>query len=312
MQVISGHLRYILIFALVILINGCVSPLSSRQIGWPILVPTADKAKIEKLLPSASSGDVDAQFAVGNLYDFYNIPEAFFWYEKAAASGHRPSVGRVRKYVLSPYVVPKVRMDQFEKLLERAEAGDLEAQFQVGKCYGRGDPVPVDYIRAAFWYDRAASSGSYKGAYAFGYYNGVGLGMAQDFVKANDWFKSSGVIEPEFSTTVEHCFQVDEIVVFRGFLQTFNAEKAANSVYPLNSLRMGAGGSVVVSMNLFDIDNQDAVAILESSQNQELDGAALSSVRQALKRIAAPEFLKRKTTGRQCRLMIPFSFLVKN
>ena len=70
----------------------------------------------------------------------------------------------------------------------RAQAGDPEAQFQLGALYAEGQQVQQDYELAAFWFERAAINGSSAGAYNLGVLTQRGLGVAQNSVRAFDLF----------------------------------------------------------------------------------------------------------------------------
>ena len=45
------------------------------------------------------------------------------------------------------------------ELLRKAEAGDAEAQFNLGFCYGNGKGVSCDYGQAVYWYRKSAEQG---------------------------------------------------------------------------------------------------------------------------------------------------------
>ncbi len=47
-----------------------------------------------------------------------------------------------------------------EELKQKAEAGDAEAQFQLGKKYANGDGVEQDYAEALKWYMKSAEHGN--------------------------------------------------------------------------------------------------------------------------------------------------------
>ena len=44
-------------------------------------------------------------------------------------------------------------------LKEKAESGDLIAQYNLGCAYSEGDGTPVDLVQALKWFRRAANSG---------------------------------------------------------------------------------------------------------------------------------------------------------
>lgn len=77
----------------------------------------------------------------------------------------------------------------FFELVEKADQGDAEALFQVGKCYILGNGVEKDYIKARKFLEKAAKKGHAKAHFFIGllYFNGHGV--EQDLDQANRWFK---------------------------------------------------------------------------------------------------------------------------
>jgi hypothetical protein len=45
----------------------------------------------------------------------------------------------------------------YEDIIERAEAGDRIAQFNLGVIYYNGDDVPQDYEKSFYWFEKAAA-----------------------------------------------------------------------------------------------------------------------------------------------------------
>ncbi len=76
-----------------------------------------------------------------------------------------------------------------EQVLPRAQAGDPEAQHDLGLRYAGGRGVPKDPERAARWYRAAAEQGygPAQSSLALAYYWGTGL--ARDRAKAADWYR---------------------------------------------------------------------------------------------------------------------------
>ena len=66
---------------------------------------------------------------------------------------------------------------KFQKLLEKAEAGDANAQNGVGCCYYNGDGVKTDHTAAAEWFRKAANQDDSYAEYnlALCYHRGVGV-----------------------------------------------------------------------------------------------------------------------------------------
>ncbi len=76
-----------------------------------------------------------------------------------------------------------------ERVLPRAQAGDPEAQHDLGLRYAGGRGVPKDPERALRWYRAAAEQGygPAQSSLALAYY--WGTGVARDRAKAADWYR---------------------------------------------------------------------------------------------------------------------------
>lgn len=80
---------------------------------------------------------------------------------------------------------------EFARWLEKAEAGDADAQFQVALRHGRGRGVPEDEAKAAEWFEKAALQGHVKAQrmIALSYQLGRGVEVNKD--KAVEWFRKA-------------------------------------------------------------------------------------------------------------------------
>lgn len=77
-------------------------------------------------------------------------------------------------------------------VLERAMAGDAEAQFQMGKLYYYGGPgVGKDFMEAVYWYTKAAKAGNANAACNLGWCYETGSGIEQSWPKAFEWYTRS-------------------------------------------------------------------------------------------------------------------------
>ena len=68
-----------------------------------------------------------------------------------------------------------------------AEAGDTEAQYNLGVMYDNGEGIPQDDAEAVRWYRLAAEQGSATAQYNLGVMYGTGEGVPQDNVEAHMW-----------------------------------------------------------------------------------------------------------------------------
>ena len=76
-----------------------------------------------------------------------------------------------------------------EALRKQAEAGNAQAQFDLGVAYGKGQGVPQDSAEAAKWTRMAAVQGSMGAQYNLGNAYYFGEGAPQDYSEAIKWFR---------------------------------------------------------------------------------------------------------------------------
>ena len=82
-----------------------------------------------------------------------------------------------------------LRAEVPEELLQKAEGGDKDAQFEIGKRFDSGQGVKQDSGKAAQWYFRAASKGHAKAAEYLAIFYDEGIGVPKDPVIAGRWRK---------------------------------------------------------------------------------------------------------------------------
>lgn len=82
---------------------------------------------------------------------------------------------------------PKV----FLLLLERAEQGDTDAQFILGRGYYYGEGIPQNHEQAAYWYEKVAEQGDVHLQFTVGVLYFMGDGVEQNFKKAAYWYKKA-------------------------------------------------------------------------------------------------------------------------
>ena len=80
-----------------------------------------------------------------------------------------------------------------EEIRPLAESGNPFYQFQLGRCYDRGEGVEQDYEQAIYWYTLSAEQGNHKAQnnLAYLYVNGNDFGIEQDFQKALYWLEKA-------------------------------------------------------------------------------------------------------------------------
>ena len=77
-----------------------------------------------------------------------------------------------------------------ERLLERAQQGDAEAQFDLAKNYETGRiGLPKDFVQAEHWYRAAAAQGEPFAQASLGIMFNFGKGVRPDYVQAYMWYE---------------------------------------------------------------------------------------------------------------------------
>ncbi|HWO32761.1 MAG TPA: tetratricopeptide repeat protein, partial [Candidatus Acidoferrum sp.] len=69
-------------------------------------------------------------------------------------------------------------------LMQRAQNGDVKAEYLLGRSYMTGAGFPQNYEEALKWYQKAASRGSAPAAFGLGYLYEQGKGVARDYQRA--------------------------------------------------------------------------------------------------------------------------------
>lgn len=77
----------------------------------------------------------------------------------------------------------------FAHMWKEANAGDVEAQFQLGECYFKGRGIDVDPVESARWYERAAQGGHAQAQCNLAMLKYLGRGTQADPAEAWMWMK---------------------------------------------------------------------------------------------------------------------------
>ncbi|CAM3311736.1 tetratricopeptide repeat protein [Asticcacaulis taihuensis] len=171
---------------------------------------------------AASQGNVEAQTRLGDIYSdpedpLYNEVTALLWYKSAAEKGYLPAQyslamlyenaktinpdyslayawcvkaaqqGDEQAYeTLDGLYIYGASVHSYDEVLDhltiKAEAGDAEAQWRLGKSYMRGD-ARQDISKAMRWLEASADQGSAKGLYYFGAELLMGNNLPQDVTR---------------------------------------------------------------------------------------------------------------------------------
>ena len=93
------------------------------------------------------------------------------------------------------------KVQDIDQLRQAAEQGDVEAQFQLGGMYSRGEGVPEDDREAVKWYRKAAEQEHASAQYNMGVMYHDGEGVPEDYREAMKWYRKAAEQEgasPEY------------------------------------------------------------------------------------------------------------------
>lgn len=77
--------------------------------------------------------------------------------------------------------------------LDNKAKSDPIAQLVLGLMCEEGHGVPINYIKAAVWYEKSATLGNHHAQCIIGYMYDHGYGVAIDHIKAVKWFQMSAI-----------------------------------------------------------------------------------------------------------------------
>ena len=80
-------------------------------------------------------------------------------------------------------------------LLQKARAGDSQAQFELGLAYEDGKGIPQNDETAATWYRKSADQGNARGQNALGTLYSAGRGVPRDKEEALRWYHKAALQE---------------------------------------------------------------------------------------------------------------------
>ena len=140
-----------------------------------------------ELLKLAEDGNVDAQYCLGGCYYYgkgiaKDIDEAIMWWSKAAEQGDEGAIEMLKQLGASGYSA---------ELVEKAEGGDVNAQYNLAHCYWLGDGVAQDVEEAVKWLRKGAEQGHAESQQQLGHCYYDGKGVTQDYTEAVKWWSKA-------------------------------------------------------------------------------------------------------------------------
>lgn len=112
----------------------------------------------------ATKGNAEAQFKVGEMYDngrgvTKDRAKALEWTTKAAGQGHESAGFKLLYLDIEKNGLTAGNKEKYAALKTKAAAGNGQAQFFVGKMYGRGVGVKKNHATALDWLNKATLLG---------------------------------------------------------------------------------------------------------------------------------------------------------
>lgn len=155
-------------------------------------------AALKEFKPLADSGNAEAQFYVGLMYDngegvvqdyrqvVTHVQQAMTWYRKSANQGFAPAQTNLGILLETGGQVERNYKEAASWYRKAAEQGDSAAQFNLGLIYyaGRGDDIAPDYKEAASWLGKAAEQGNSAAQIGLGRMYEYGQSLPTDYVQA--------------------------------------------------------------------------------------------------------------------------------
>jgi TPR repeat protein len=139
-------------------------------------------------LQEAKEGNSSAQFDVAGMYQNGrgvkpDLAKAIEWYKKSAAQNYSKAVTRLK--------LLEANEERFKKVLAKAEKGDAESQYKLGKMYAEGVGVSMDNAKSTQAFESAAEQGHAKAEYNLGLRHYEGIGVKRNRTTAYKWFKAA-------------------------------------------------------------------------------------------------------------------------
>lgn len=186
------------------------------------------KLAFEYYEKAAELNNVDAQNILGRCYKEgwvveKNYTESMKWYKKAADQGSAEAQCSLAKYYFEGNGIDKdetkalmlykeaaaqgyeeakaflIELEQknrrikvaneFSTIKYRAESGDKESQYRLGRCYEIGENIVKNYEEAFKWYKKAADNGHVLAQERVGHFIENGIAVSKDINIALQWYQ---------------------------------------------------------------------------------------------------------------------------
>lgn len=131
-------------------------------------------------------------------------------------------------------------VDSLETVQAKAEAGDVDAQFELGAMYHEGQSIEQDLTKARAWFTKAAAQNDARAQFNLGVMYYAGEGVPQSDAEAKIWFTKAaaqGNPRAQFNLGVMQYRGESMKQDFAGAMDSF--KKAANYGSPEAAFNLG-------------------------------------------------------------------------
>ena len=156
-----------------VLAKSCFTGLTSKTgcfmlmlLTLLLLVPTLTQADglFDFQMKLAKKGNAEAEYKVGEMYETgfgvkEDKAEAMKWITKAAGQGHETAGFKLLYWDIEKNGVTKTNKAEFDALKAKANDGNAQAEYYLGRMYSRGVGVKQNTGKALKWLNKAALVG---------------------------------------------------------------------------------------------------------------------------------------------------------
>ena len=121
--------------------------------------------------------------------DFYPFTGNVKELQSRAEAGDADAQFMVGKFYYYGFCLERDYLEAIRWFQAAADQGHVSAQFLLGEAYEKGKGLERNYAQAAKWYERAAFKGDYLAIHGLSYLYAHGLGVRKDLIKAYAWNK---------------------------------------------------------------------------------------------------------------------------
>ena len=171
---------------------------TNSRLATILHLPTLTSHDWEALFAEADSGNAEAQYWLGRIYDDGRLlpkdaEKSLHWYQKSAEQGYAPA-----EYFRCLMQANREELESERCMRRAAEKGVPEAQFWIGVGYDQNQWFGItDKQEALKWFKQAAEHGYVDAEVELGRCYEDGDGVEQNYTLAADWYRRAAEHVPD-------------------------------------------------------------------------------------------------------------------